>query len=350
VYNIGFYGGKFLPFHKGHLHCILRAASQCNKLYVVIMYNGREELEALSQETKFGNKYLTPHIRELAIRKELKPFPNIEVIMYDTKPADDKAEQEGKDLWYYECQDMIALMGKFDAAYSSEPKYDILFKQYYPWADSIILDECRNDINISGTQLRNMNIKQAYQYLPRSYQQLINRKVLFVGTCSCGKTTTIQKLAKYYNTSYSEEQGRKVSENFNIHSPGSEWYNQFVCQQYMANAKAVEDANLVALLDTDALITRFYNDLYEDSPLPAAEAIAADNKYDLILFFEPTVPFVHDGMRTERENAQRWELSHKLKNTFFQYYDNIKVLSGTYEENYLNAIKYIDEMLEGSNE
>ena len=350
MYNVGFYGGKFLPFHKGHLHCILRAASQCHKLYVVLMYNGKEELEALSKPNKFGNKYLTPHLRELALRKELKAFPNIEVLVYNSKPADDKAEQEGKDLWYYECEDMVRLMGKFDACYSSEPKYDFLFKHYYPWARSIILDENRNDVNISGTQLRNMNIKEAYSYLPRAYQQLINRKVLFVGVASCGKTTTIQKLSKYYNTSYSQEQGRLVSESFNINSPGSEFYNQFVCQQYMDNVKAVEDANMVALLDTDALITRFYNDLYESKPLPAAEVIAADNQYDLILFFEPTVPFVYDGMRTYREESQRWELSHKLKDTFFQYYDNIKVLSGNYEENYLNAIKYIDEMLEGSNE
>lgn len=98
MYNIGFYGGKFLPFHQGHLHCILRAASQCKKLYVVLMYNGREELEIMKDETRFGNKYLTPHIRELAIRRELKDFPNIEVIVYDTKPADDKAEQENKQL------------------------------------------------------------------------------------------------------------------------------------------------------------------------------------------------------------------------------------------------------------
>lgn len=344
MYNIGFYGGKFMPFHKGHLHCILRAASQCNKLYVVIMYNGKEELEILKTETKFGNKNLTPHIRELAIRKELKSFPNIEIIMYNTQSADDRAIQEGKDLWYYECQDMVNLMGQFDACYSSEPEYHKLFQHYYSWAESIILDGARATVPISGSQLRNMTVKDAYQYLPRSYQQLVNKKVLFVGTCSCGKTTTIQKLAKYYNTSYSEEQGRLVSESYNIHSPGSEYYNQFVCQQYMANVKAVEDANLVALLDTDALITRFYNDLYEDSPLPAAEAIAADNQYDLVLFFEPTVPFVHDGMRTKREEARRWELSQKLKETFLQYYD-IKVLSGTYEENYLNAIKYIDEML-----
>jgi cytidyltransferase-like protein len=96
MYKTGFYGGKFMPFHRGHLNCILRAASQCEHLYVVLMYNGREELDIIqNQDIRFNKKYLTPHIRELALRKELNDFPNIEVIAYDSKPADDRAEQEG---------------------------------------------------------------------------------------------------------------------------------------------------------------------------------------------------------------------------------------------------------------
>lgn len=102
MYKVGFYGGKFLPFHRGHLNCIIRAASRCEKLYVVMMYNGEEELEILSHPTIFGNENLTPHLRELALRKELNCFPNIEVIAYDSKPADDRAKREGKHGWYYE--------------------------------------------------------------------------------------------------------------------------------------------------------------------------------------------------------------------------------------------------------
>ena len=127
--------------------------------------------------------------------------------------------------------------------------------------------------------------------------------------------------------------------------PGPEMYDRFVCQQYMANIYATENANLVAFLDTDALTTKFYSELYEDSPMLSAEAIAAKNEYDLILYFEPTVPFVYDGFRTKREESERFELSAKLKNEFCKYYSNIKTLAGTYEENYLNAIRYVDAML-----
>ncbi len=348
MYKVGFYGGKFLPFHRGHLNCILRAASQCEHLYVVLMYNGREELDIMhNQTTRFNKKYLTPHIRELALRKELNDFPNITVVAYDSKPADDRAEAEGKHPWYYECEDMVKLMGKFDAFYSSEPEYSDICREFYPWAKPIILDEDREEEPISGTQLRNMVFTEVYPHLPRAYQQLINKSVLFVGTCSCGKTTTVRKLARYFNTSFSEEQGRLISEGFKkISSPGIEYYNQFLCQQYMDNINAIEDANMVAMLDTDSIITNFYAELYEDDGLAVGDAISKETQYDLILFFEPTVPFVADGMRTHREEKARWALSAKLKDSYTKRYrKEVKVLSGTYEENYVNAIKYIKDML-----
>lgn len=62
MYDVGFYGGKFMPFHRGHLNCIIRAASQCHKLYVVMMYNGEEELELMKIPSVFGNENLRLHI------------------------------------------------------------------------------------------------------------------------------------------------------------------------------------------------------------------------------------------------------------------------------------------------
>lgn len=35
-YKVGMYGGSFDPLHIGHLHDIIRAASMCEELYVMI--------------------------------------------------------------------------------------------------------------------------------------------------------------------------------------------------------------------------------------------------------------------------------------------------------------------------
>lgn len=349
MYDVGFYGGKFFPFHLGHLNCVLRAASQCKKLYLVCMYNGDNELDVwYNQQTVFDKKYLTPHIRELVMRKSLKNFPNIEVIMYDSLDAVHRAQEEGKTSWQCECEDVVNLIGKFDVCYSSEPEYHRLFQEYYPWADSVVFDVERKDVPISGTAIRDMKIKDAYQYLPREYQQILNKSVLIVGTESCGKTTLVKKLAKFFNTSYTEEYGRTVCEEYNMSSPGIEFYNEFLYGQKLAEVEAKKKGNIVYFCDSDSTITNFYARHFEQTNLPIADIISSLNNYDLILYVEPTVEWVADGLRKDGSKEERQKNNQVLKDMFVKEYGKeIKVLNGNYEQNYLTAISYVKEMLEG---
>ena len=55
-FKIGMYGGKFFPFHKGHLYCVETAAKKCEKLYVILFHGSTQELEILKQ--KPNEKYL----------------------------------------------------------------------------------------------------------------------------------------------------------------------------------------------------------------------------------------------------------------------------------------------------
>ena len=41
----GFYGGKFMPMHKGHLYCIDTAARMCDHVVVIMFINGDDEVE-----------------------------------------------------------------------------------------------------------------------------------------------------------------------------------------------------------------------------------------------------------------------------------------------------------------
>ena len=48
----GFYGGKFLPMHKGHVYCIDVAANVCDHVVVIMFINGEDELKVLQSNPK----------------------------------------------------------------------------------------------------------------------------------------------------------------------------------------------------------------------------------------------------------------------------------------------------------
>ena len=345
-YGTGFFAGKFLPFHKGHLDCVLRCASECEKLYVVLMHGGAEEQHVLaSYDGLFPIEHLSPATREAAIRRELAPFDNIEVISYDCREADARAVAEGRHPWFYECEDMVALMGRFDVAYSSEPAYSESFRRFYPWAQAVVIDAGRVRTPISATQIRQMPFHRAYGYLPREYQKLVNKKVLFTGTESCGKSTLVRKLAAALGTSYTEEMGKLACERVKLPSPGAAMYPDFVYAQKVADAQAVEAAHMVALCDTDAIVTAFYLDLYENEALPIAEEVARLNTWDKVFFVEPSVPWVADGLRLHADQRVRAEQSERLKAAYGALGYELTILNGDYKQNYERALSEIQEML-----
>ena len=345
-YGTGFFGGKFLPFHRGHLDCILRCASECEKLYVVLMHGGEEEQRIIANyDGAFPIEHLSRETREAALRSELSPFENIEVIAYDCREADARAVAEGKHPWFYECQDMVSLMGRFDVAYSSEPEYSANFRAFYPWAQAVLVDPGRQRTPISATEIRQMPFHRAYAHLPREYQKLVNKKVLFTGTESCGKSTLVRKLAAVLGTSFTVEMGKLACEKVGLPSPGAALYPRFVYEQKVADMHAVETANMVALCDTDAVITRFYLGLYEGQELPIALEVAKLNSWDKVFFVEPNVPWVADGLRMHAGQATRREQAEQLKAVYRELGYDLVLLDGDYRENYERALREIRALL-----
>ena len=270
-------------------------------------------------------------------------FPYIKVDVIDCS----KVEQvEGFTSWENEALEVQKVIGEFDAIFSSEESYSPIFKKLYPFAAHEVVDAERIVVPISGTAVRNMNTMQAYEFLPRTYQEFANRSVLIVGTESCGKSTLTKKLAKYFNTSYTNEYGRDICEEYGTGQPDISLYNTIVHGQKMAEREASMTANKVYFCDTEAIVTEYYAALYENSPLGVARAVAFEEEYDLIIYLEPTNRWVDDGYRKDGEDEVRRKNDEFLKSGFEFYKKDIHILSGTYYENYSNAIKLVRKMME----
>jgi len=158
-YKVGMYGGKFMPFHKGHLHCVEYAASQCEQLYVLLFVGGDEELAIL--KTRHEN-WLQPNSRLKHIKKACKQFDNVIVKQVDIT---DCKYPDGTENWDMETERVLSICGPLDAVYGSEPHYGDYFKRAYPNATFEVIDKDRKAVPISGTMVRSMNEEERKKWI-----------------------------------------------------------------------------------------------------------------------------------------------------------------------------------------
>ena len=126
----------------------------------------------------------------------------------------------------------------------------------------------------------------------------------------------------------------------------------------MCNDERPKDCPLIALpdhhgrlVDTDALITKFFSHFLLTDPDAVrrndmlADAITEINKFDLILFLEPTVEFVQDGTRNEKIRENREMYSRQIKDLFDKAGMQYHCIGGDYQERFARARELVDSLM-----
>ncbi len=154
-YKIGMYGGKFMPFHKGHKYCVDVACLECEKVYVILFYGGSDEMEILKNN---ASNYLSVETRKEKVRQLTANYPNAIPIFIDVTNC---RLENGKEDWDAETPLVREVVGnRLDAVYSSEESYGEYFARAYPEAIHRLVDVKRKHYPISGTMIRNMERKE----------------------------------------------------------------------------------------------------------------------------------------------------------------------------------------------
>lgn len=146
----GFYGGKFMPMHKGHLYCIDVAARECDHVTVIMFVNGNDELDILKTNSA-PELHVRSRIEQL--KRVCKLYDNVTFEVVDTQ---DCKLPDGSEDWDAETPLVRQYIPKMDYVYSSEPSYDAYFKRAYPEATHHIVDAERITYPISATMIRAM--------------------------------------------------------------------------------------------------------------------------------------------------------------------------------------------------
>lgn len=158
-FKVGMYGGKFLPFHKGHNFCIDVASKLCEKVYVILFYT-KSIHEEIAKQTNVLDLELDKRIEK--VKEICKQYPNVEFLFIDTSEC---IFEDGTEDWDAETPLVLGSMGKMDVVFSSEPSYDPYFKRAYPWAKHIVIDEKRITVPISATEIRHMTLEEALKWM-----------------------------------------------------------------------------------------------------------------------------------------------------------------------------------------
>ena len=166
-YNAGMYGGKWMPWHRGHQFCAKVAAELCNKVYLILFYGGDQEEEIMRSNILLPKEMLTLDYRrnsmqqfaaQLTRKRECHVIPLVIDVTSCKTP-------EGKEDWAAETPLVLTNCGHLDAVFSSEPHYDEYFKQAYPDATHILIDPPRINVPISGTACRDMTKEEVERWI-----------------------------------------------------------------------------------------------------------------------------------------------------------------------------------------
>lgn len=338
----GCFFGKFLAPHRGHLYQIINASTLCDELYVVVSDNKYESLEKCESA---GIKPITLALRLQWLKQELQDMPHVKVVGLDETHI--PKYPNGWVEWTNELKRVVPK--HIDTFFCGELEYAIELPKYFKGSQVHLFDSGRTKFPISATEVRAEPMKH-WDYILGSARPFFAKKVLVVGTESCGKTTLIKNLAKMYHTSWSEEVGRFYAQRYlggdeTIFTP--EDFKRIAHLQYEQDLQAVRSCNKITFIDTDAVVTQYYSELYMGEKNHHVESYIDSSRYDIVIMLKPDVEWVDDGQRLNGEQSKREELHERLKQMYIEHgFKNIYEIGGTYNERLKQAVRIVESILD----
>lgn len=343
--TVGFIGGKFLPLHQGHVYAITRAACCCDELYVVLSHSEARDRKPCEDA---GMAPMPYEVRLRWLSMLTSDMENVHAVA-----VEDAADSDEHYDWAAGAADIRAKIGKpVDFVFSSEIDYDPIFRQLYPEAKHIVLDPGRSHVPISATRIREEGIFAHWEQIPSVVRPTFVKKVVVVGTESCGKSTLTRHLAKLYNTVHVEEYGRTICEEVGgCETILTEEYFPYIAYGHkMKEYEALKRANKLLFIDTEAIVTQYYSELYTGRTFPVLDEVAREQKYDLWLFLEPDVPWIDDGLRVHGDTSVRQENNLRLKRMLDERGIAYTAIGGTYEDRLRQAMHHVDALLRSTSQ
>ena len=344
MYNVGVFPGKFFPPHRGHLNSIIQAATEVNRLYVVVSDNMDIAKEKCDKD-KIPYMPLTLRARWLSI--ELQNIDHIKVIILDETGI--APYPDGCVPWAEKLKKTMP--EKFDVIFGGDAEYKYTYMRNFPGVVYAVHDRDNSRYPISATEIRTDYLDN-WDYILGSAREFFARRVLITGTESCGKTTLAKYRAKMFYTSWSEENGRYYPDRYlggndKLLSTEDFFRIAFLQQMQDEEALALRSANMIVFFDSDAVVTQFYCRMYTGNGNKEIERFINPDKYDVVLILAPNVEWIADGMRWKSDQEERMKLHNELGDMYVArgFKRIITIDSDSYNGRLAAATRIADKLL-----
>lgn len=318
-FETGLVVGKFYPPHRGHKHVIDTAASQVEKLTVMVCDKPGETIPAQQRA-----EWL----------REIHPNAHVTVIP-DTLGDDDTAG------W---AAHTIEWLGHAPKAVFSSEDYGAGYARLMG-AEHVMVDKPRQKFPTSGTAVRANPFSQ-WEFLEPCVRAHFAKRICVLGAESTGTTTLARALADHYKTVWVPEYGRVFSEGklgANAHEWATREFTHIAGQQARMEDWLARSANRVVICDTDPFATTVWHERYMGGQSRPVREIADARRYDLYILTGDEIPFVQDGTR-DGEHIRHWmhgRFEEALKETGRPY----AVVRGSHQQRLAAATSLIDNVL-----
>lgn len=313
--------GKFLPPHNGHVYLIDFARSYVDSLTVAV--------DSLSNQPIPG---------ELRVRWLRRMFPDVRVVLLPGENP--QYPHEHQDFWSIWRNVLTAAIdGPLDFLFASED-YGVRLSQEMN-ATFVPVDICRNEIPISGTQIREQPLTH-WEQIPREVRPYFVKRVCLFGPESTGKSTLARKLATHFHTVAVPEYARTHIEHHNGRLELSDI--PLIARGQMAVEDALMyNANRVVFCDTDLITTTIWSDWMFRSCPAWIHHEAEKRNYDLYLLNDVDIPWIEDQVRyLPEERVSFFERCRQELETRNRPYH---VVSGSWSERFDSAVAAVSSLL-----
>jgi len=337
--TVGFIGGRFLPFHRGHIFAIIEASNHVENLYVVVNASEEQDRKVCLAD---GVRPMPAEVRLSWIGECLSQLENIRILHIS---VENWGESEN---WHEGTRVVKNAIGRpITHVFSSGHEYDELFDKYYPEAEHVVIDVRRDAVVAQSASEIRRHLYDYWNLLPNTVQTYFVKRIALLGTESVGKTTLTEKLSKYYNTPYAREVGRDYSYRYSNQLTIGH-FDQIAMEHFLLTEKLAPHCNRLLLIDSEAILTQYYLEMYFDVHSSLIDEIIKRQKFDLCLFLEPDLEWVSDGIRFAGGEEERKRNNKRLKEMLAEYGVSYHTIDGDYNKRFVEASNAIDSLFKTS--